>query len=65
MDIFEVIFYGQKKPMIVKADAISGVVDGWITFYDRSNVADIKIVAMFSSSNVMCIVRKDKIDEQN
>lgn len=64
MNTFEITFYGQKKTMTITAD-IFGIDNGWITFYDRGNVADIKIVAIFSSTNVMCVVRKDKINEQN
>lgn len=65
MNTFEITFYGRKTPMIVKADAVSGVVDDWITFYDRSIASETKIVAMFSATHVLCVIRKDDVDEQN
>lgn len=61
MDTFEVTFYGRKTPMIVKADAVSGVVDDWITFYDRSAISETKIVAVFNATHVLCVIRRGRM----
>lgn len=64
MNIFEVTFHGQKRSTIVKADYFSPDAR-WITFYDKRVASDVKIVAIFSADNVLCVIRKDDIDEQN
>lgn len=37
--------------------------NGWITFYDTSDPSDVKIVAIFAASNVLCVIRKDGTDD--
>lgn len=64
MNTFEITLNGRKTPTIVKADVFGYSCD-WITFYDQSVASDTKIVAIFAASNVICVIRKDKIDEQN
>lgn len=64
MNTFEVTFHGQKRPIIVKADYFSPDAR-WITFYDKSVASDVKIVAVFSAENVLCVIRKDKINGQD
>lgn len=62
MNTFEIILYGRKKSTIVKAD-VFGISDGWIIFYDNSVASETKIVSIFSAANVLCVIRKDDIDE--
>lgn len=59
MNTFEIYFYGQKKPTLVKAN-IFDMSDKWVTFYDNSMPSDIKIVAIFAASDVMYVLRKDE-----
>lgn len=59
MNIFEVYLYGCKKPTPVKADVFD-TSDDWITFYDQSVASDVKIVAIFSATDVRCVIRKDE-----
>lgn len=59
MNTFEVTLYGRKNPTFVKADTL-GYGDDWVTFYDQTVASGVKIVAIFSATDVLCVIRKDE-----